>query len=74
MPFGNNFFCISVGLIIVFFLSLVVYAFDFEKELWYQPFKTIVILGFLGLAVGHFFIELGGDIKKIDATTVPVYS
>lgn len=34
-PFQNNYFCISVGLIIVFFIAIVIFAFDFEKEKWY---------------------------------------
>jgi hypothetical protein len=35
LPFKDNYFCITVGLLMVFFISLVIFAFDFEKESWF---------------------------------------
>jgi hypothetical protein len=34
-PFESNYFCVSVGLIIIFFISIIIFAFDFEKEKWF---------------------------------------
>jgi integral membrane sensor domain MASE1 len=31
-PFVNNFFCLSLGLITVFCLALILYAFNYEKQ------------------------------------------
>lgn len=34
-PFRDNYFCLSVGLMIVFITCMVIFAFDFEKEKWF---------------------------------------
>ncbi|CDW90104.1 UNKNOWN [Stylonychia lemnae] len=69
-PFQNNYFCISIGLLIVFFISLVIFAFDFEKEKWFQPVKLMVILSFIGVSCSHF-VDLQGGIDNLNLSEVP---
>jgi hypothetical protein len=66
MPFKENYFCITVGLMIVFAVSLVLFAFDFEKELWFQPLKTCSIISFLGLS-SYFFTQSMSEPLQIDS-------
>ena len=62
-----------MGMIIIFFMSIGVYAFDFEKERFYQPLKTLIIIAFVSLSMKQFVEEAGGysqlDITEVAKTT-----
>lgn len=66
-----NSFSISIGFILVLAIALIIYAVDFEKYKLYQPFKTIVIIGFIIVCINHFIQMQGGD---IDYSSVPLIS
>ena len=44
--------------------------FDFEKEKWYQPLKTGVIVSFISISILHF-VTLQGGSDHIDINTLP---
>ena len=56
MPFKENYFCLTIGLLIVFCISLIIFAFDFEKDSWFHPLKTLSIFTFLGSCF-YFFVS-----------------
>lgn len=66
VPFQDKYFSISAGFITVVLISLVIYAFDFDKFRWYQPIKAAVICGFVGTCL-FFFIEYAEDTMVTEA-------
>jgi len=71
IPFEDNFFSLTVGLMIVLFFSLIMFAFDFERELWFQPFKTLAVLAFLGCA-SYYYYTLVPTLSLASLGTIPV--
>ena len=69
-PFTDNYFCLSMGLLIIFTISLFLYYFDFEKNNYYHPFKSLVILIFLFISISYFVHKHGG-IFNVDIDHVP---
>jgi hypothetical protein len=51
----NNFFCISLGMLVTILVSLFIFAYDFENKRWFQYIKTLAILLFLGAST-YFFV------------------
>jgi hypothetical protein len=49
------------------------FIFDFEKERWFQPFKTLSILGLIGGALFYFIDTIGGiddlDYEELTGST-----
>ena len=58
-------------MLIVFFISIVIFAFDFEKEKYYQPLKSVVIFVFLSITMKHFINLSGGVFTELDFDEVP---
>lgn len=54
----------------MFFISLFLYYFDFEKNNYYHPLKTLVIIFFLSISISHF-IRVSGGIFEIDLNEIP---
>jgi len=54
IPFRNNYFSITAGLMFTLVVGLIMFYFDFERENWYQPFRTVAIFGFIGSAMTYF--------------------